>query len=88
MSEILLHCGGMKVDYEELRGVPIPPPTNTWTPIPHTDLLDAVKDEYDIKFLLIFLSIIKMERENPPNRGLPASGGWVNIWLNKLSIPS
>ena len=45
MSGVILHCGGQEIPYEQLKEIPTPEPTNTWTPIPHVELLDSVKRE-------------------------------------------
>lgn len=45
MTGLLLHSGGTEVTPEELAMIPTPPSTDTWTPIPHASLLNAVKNE-------------------------------------------
>ncbi len=45
MSTLLLHGGSQEVSQEELVAVPTPVATKTWTPIPHVELLDAVRRE-------------------------------------------
>src|SRR5690606_2830924 len=42
---LLLHCGGSTLTSEELSAVPTPPPTASWFPIPHIDLLTEVEDQ-------------------------------------------
>jgi hypothetical protein len=41
-SNLLLHCGARAVDLQTIREVETPEPTETWTPIPHIDLIDQV----------------------------------------------
>jgi len=41
-SNLVLHRGGHLVTREELNAVEVPPPTDTWFPISHTDVLDSV----------------------------------------------
>jgi hypothetical protein len=45
MSNMLLHCGAEEIAYDALQSVPTPAATKTWTPLPHDELLDAVKGE-------------------------------------------
>lgn len=42
---LLLHRGSTEVTRDELKAVRTPPATRTWTPIPHVELLDAVRRE-------------------------------------------
>lgn len=39
---LMLHAGGSKVDRNELSNVITPPATDSWQPVPHAELLDAV----------------------------------------------
>lgn len=41
-SRLVLHCGAREVIRDELALVEAPPPTRTWFPIKHADVLDAV----------------------------------------------
>ncbi len=45
MSNLLLHCGSVPITKGELAVIQTPAPTQTWTPIPHIDLLNAVENE-------------------------------------------
>ena len=40
---LLLHCGARAVEREQVGGVPTPRPTDTWTPIPHLQLVTHVE---------------------------------------------
>jgi hypothetical protein len=40
---LVVHCGGQKVEREALAGVKTPRGTETWFPIPHAKLLDGVQ---------------------------------------------
>jgi hypothetical protein len=44
ISTLLSHRGGRDVLRDELVAIPTPPPTDTWFPIPHSQVLDAVAD--------------------------------------------
>jgi Domain of unknown function (DUF932) len=43
-TDLILHCGAHKVERAEVENVPTPESTPTWTPIPHTALIDRVED--------------------------------------------
>jgi hypothetical protein len=43
----MLHCGAKEVSRSELATVEAPPPTRTWFPIKHSDVLDAVLETVD-----------------------------------------
>jgi hypothetical protein len=43
-SRLMLHCGAREVDRDALRAVPCPPPTETWFPIGHAAVIDAVTE--------------------------------------------
>src|SRR5271157_1583430 len=40
-SSLVTHCGARQVSREELATIPTPPPTNTWFPVAHCDVLDT-----------------------------------------------
>ena len=40
---LLLHCGGRAVERNQVRLVPTPRATDTWTPIPHLELVTHVE---------------------------------------------
>jgi hypothetical protein len=46
-TQLVLHCGAKEVSREELATVEAPPPTKTWFPIKHSDVLDAVLETVD-----------------------------------------
>ena len=43
-NDLVLHCGAAKVDRAAVEIVPTPAATQTWTPIPHTTLIERVED--------------------------------------------
>ena len=46
-TQLVLHCGAKEVSRNELATVEAPPPTRTWYPIKHSDVLDAVLETVD-----------------------------------------
>ena len=40
---LLLHCGAHRVDRRDVEIIPTPCPTDTWTPIPHLELIQNVE---------------------------------------------
>ena len=46
-SQLVLHCGARAVPREELDRIAAPPPTNTWFPIRHAEVVDTVVAEHD-----------------------------------------
>ncbi|MBV9509480.1 MAG: DUF932 domain-containing protein [Caulobacteraceae bacterium] len=46
-TQLMLHCGAKEVSRSELATVEAPPPTRTWYPIKHSDVLDAVLETVD-----------------------------------------
>jgi len=42
MSELLLHCGGKKATRQELDLIPIPPATESYTPVSHYELANTM----------------------------------------------
>lgn len=46
-TQLVLHCGAKEVSREQLTTVEAPPPTKTWYPIKHSDVLDAVLETVD-----------------------------------------
>jgi hypothetical protein len=43
-TNLILHCGASQVERAEVENVPTPDATDTWTPIPHTALIERVED--------------------------------------------
>ena len=43
-TDLVLHCGASKVERADVEIVPTPDATDTWTPIPHTALIERVED--------------------------------------------
>ena len=37
MNSIILHTGSKEISYEDLKEIPTPEPSQTWTPIPHVE---------------------------------------------------
>jgi hypothetical protein len=50
---LLLHCGARAVGRQEVAVVPTPPPTTTWTPIPHIELVTQVEETLKSNGLII-----------------------------------
>jgi hypothetical protein len=44
---LLLHCGAGAADRETVFATPTPPPTGTWFPLPHRDLVEEVEGQLD-----------------------------------------
>src|SRR5687768_25905 len=42
-ATMMIHCGGREIARDELAGVPTPPSTISWHPIPHDALLGEVE---------------------------------------------
>ena len=40
---LFLHAGAQHVTLEEVRAVPTPDSTETWFPVPHSTVIDAIK---------------------------------------------
>lgn len=58
MNELMLHRGGQILNYEDLKAVPTPPATATWTPIPHCELLDGIKSQLLMDHLVITREVL------------------------------
>jgi hypothetical protein len=43
-TNLILHCGASKVERAEVENVPTPDATDTWTPIPHMQLIQQIED--------------------------------------------
>ncbi len=50
---LMLHCGGTKVEAEQLSLVPTPPATDSYQPIPHADLFNGVKHAIEASGLTV-----------------------------------
>ena len=44
MSSLMLHCGANEVEWDTIEMSPTPDATDSWTPIPHAELIRGVKD--------------------------------------------
>ena len=47
MSQMLLHCGGRSVSFDELAAVPLPEETETYTPVAFKDIVMNTKQVAD-----------------------------------------
>ncbi len=47
MSQMLLHCGGRNVSFDELAAVPLPEETETYTPVAFQDIVTNAKQVAD-----------------------------------------
>lgn len=45
IGTLINHVGAERVTREELRSIPAPPATDTWKPIPHSELVDTLEAE-------------------------------------------
>lgn len=43
-TDLILHCGGKEVEYDEVKSVQTPPSTDTWYPLPHHELFEAFSE--------------------------------------------
>jgi len=50
---LLLHCGARGVEREQVIEVPTPRPTDTWTPIPHIELVRQVEQTLRFNRLVV-----------------------------------
>jgi len=44
-GKLLAHVGAQYIDREGLKGLETPQPTDSWTPIPHYDLVQALEGQ-------------------------------------------
>lgn len=58
MNELMLHSGGQIISYDDLKAIPTPPSTATWTPIPHFELLDGIKGQLEMDQLVITREVL------------------------------
>ena len=52
MSQMLLHCGGRSVSFDELAAVPLPEETETYTPVAFKDIVMNIKQGLKEKNIL------------------------------------
>lgn len=52
-SNLLLHCGAFSAARAELETIVTPPATTTWSPIPHTEIVDAITTSAEENGLII-----------------------------------
>lgn len=50
---LILHCGARAVERDQVRDVPTPRATSTWTPIPHFDLVSHVENTINSNGLVV-----------------------------------
>ena len=43
-ANLMLHCGGHRVDYTELQQIKTPDPEGIWNPLPHTTIFQTMMD--------------------------------------------
>jgi hypothetical protein len=46
-ATLMVHAGADRITREQLRGLDCPTPTDTWRPVPHADLIDALEARLD-----------------------------------------
>ncbi len=44
-GKLVAHCGATLIDREGLKALATPPSTDTWTPIPHYELVTALEGQ-------------------------------------------
>src|SRR5690242_1005850 len=49
MNGLMLHCGGHLKSREEVFAVPLPPETNSYTPLPHESLVTRIEKQLAIE---------------------------------------
>ena len=69
MNATLLHGNGDEVSYDELKAVPVPEATKTYTPIPHVELLNAVTREVTSSGLMIAHQTLALSHSRSGNYG-------------------
>ena len=47
-ATLMVHAGADRITREQLRGLDCPTPTDTWRPVPHADLIDALEARLEI----------------------------------------
>ena len=66
MSTFMIHCGGKQVNFAELSAIPLPERTDTYEPVPFSDLLVNTKricdDILDLEFVDQKLAVSKNEQ--------------------------
>src|SRR5262249_44796761 len=46
-TTLMIHAGADRITREQLRGLDCPTPTDTWRPVSHADLIDALEARLD-----------------------------------------
>src|SRR6266496_2793980 len=52
-GRLIAHCGAEYMDREGLKTLETPPPTESWTPIPHYDLVQALEGQLKARNITI-----------------------------------
>ena len=60
--DLVLHCGAAKVERAEVENVPTPAATDTWTPIPHIQLIEQIEDTLKADGLTIVNQVHSLTR--------------------------
>lgn len=60
---LIAHCGAQRVSRQELHCIVPPPPTNTWRPVAHNELMVAVEAELARRSLTITRESYAVQRE-------------------------
>ena len=52
-GKLSAHCGATMIDREGLKALETPPATDSWTPIPHYDLVQALDGQLKARGITI-----------------------------------
>jgi hypothetical protein len=80
MNDLMLHRGSVEVTEEQLMAVFTPQPTESWTPLAHADLLDAVRREVLASGLMIARQSLALSQAG--------NGNWGDRFFGLLQIQS
>ena len=50
---LIAHCGTSKISREQLRGLPVPPPTATHKPVPHHEVVEALVETLGFRHIAV-----------------------------------
>jgi hypothetical protein len=70
MQGLLLHCGGQVKTREEVFGVPVPPATGSYVPLPHESLVTRIEKQLAFEGVLIREERLALAKEGKRLFGL------------------
>ena len=62
-GKLIIHVGATRVDREDLRDLPTPQGNNTWRPIPHIALVEAIAGEVQHRGMTIKKEDFAIQKE-------------------------